>query len=155
MTAIKPNLSLYVGLYVSAIDKKEDGEPWEWAIVLDDGTEIRNKSRRETFVPQGIIGARIATVSLGLVETTIHFSNGMKWYLTPTQYSIVDPAHGGEVYPQWPEELEKQGIPSHPEEGISESPDDEITYGEYLRRKHQEHDDRILRQGRAFIQEDS
>jgi hypothetical protein len=124
---MKPTLDLYVGRYVSSIVRARltaegEGEPWQWGIRLDDGTTIYNKDRRETFVPQDIVGARIKTVAYSVIDTTIHFSNGHKWSLTPTQYAIADPHHGGEVYPQWPEELEEAGIPSHPEEGVSDPP---------------------------------
>lgn len=121
---MKPTLDLYIGRYVSAIIKQAvlNAKPWQWGIQLDSGVVIYNKDRRETFVPDGIVGARIKTVAYSEVDTTVHFSNGFKWSLTPTQYAIADPKHGGEVYPQWPEELEEAGIPSHPEEPVSDSP---------------------------------
>lgn len=119
---MKPTLDLYIGKYISAIVKKDDGEPWQWGIRLEDGVIIFNKDRRETFVPTTIVGKQLKTISYSVHDTTITLSDGSKWSLNPTQYAIHDPAHGGEVYPQWPEELEESGISSHPEEDVSAQP---------------------------------
>jgi hypothetical protein len=53
---MKPTLDLYIGKRVVAVEQKEDGEAWQWAIVLDDGTRIVNKSRKEVFAPTNIVG---------------------------------------------------------------------------------------------------
>jgi hypothetical protein len=125
MTAYnKPDISLYTGRRVVGM---EHGKlPWQWAIVLEGDVKLINKSREETFPPQFLEGKKITTVIMGVHETAIVFEGvgGRSGFsFNPTQYAIHDPAHGGEVYPQWPEELEESGIPSHPEEEVSSPPE--------------------------------
>lgn len=148
---MKPTLDLYIGKTVTAIITDAEAE-WHWGIRLDNEVIIYNVDRRETFVPQDIVGAKIKTVAYAEADTTIHFSNGHKWSLTPTQYAIADPAHGGEVFPQWPEELEEAGIPSHPEEGVSAQPQE----GWYEHREGllREHDQRIAENAQEFLAEE-
>jgi hypothetical protein len=124
----KPDLSLYIGRRV--IDVSKGDEDWKWAIVLDGGVSIVNKSRDEVFAPDGLVGKRLDTIILGLQGTTLHFNihsgpSNQVVGMHPTQYAIQDPMHGGEVYPQWPEELEEMGIPSHPDEEVSSQPSNE------------------------------
>jgi hypothetical protein len=145
----KPDLSLYIGRYVADIIR--GGQPWQWGLRLDDQTEIRNKDRRETYVPEHIVGKRITTITISEHDTTIHFSGDLKWSLNPTQYSIYDPKHGGEVYPQWPEELEEAGIPSHPEEQVSEPPKNVEEWNDHRAALLREHDSRIAGQAREFL----
>lgn len=148
---VKPSLDLYIGNYVASIVRGE--QPWQWAIRLDSGVEIRNKDRRETFSPdfEKFVGARIQTISLSVRDTTITFTNGEKWSLNPTQYVILDPKYGGEVYPQWPEELEEAGVPSHPDEDVSAQPGPEWKH-EYQRlrqmmaARHQSQADEFLKE---------
>lgn len=149
---MKPNLSLYVGNYVAGIVRGP--EPWMWGIRLDDGTEIRNKDRNETFVPDDIVGARIMTISFALEDTTIRFSNGTRWSFNPTQYAIHDPQHGGEVYPQWPEELEEAGISSHPEEGVSDPPENPRDWEKHRQQKLRSGQARIEGQAQEFLKEE-
>lgn len=121
----KPDLSLYIGRkVVSVIRDNEDGE---WGLELDGRVCILNKSPFETFPPgDEIIGARFSAMSMSLRDTTLHFMapNNHKHTVSfsPTYYVICDPVHGGEVYPQWPEELEQSGVPATPEGGISSEP---------------------------------
>lgn len=119
----KPNLVMYVGQKVIAITRGK--LPWEWGIKFANGVEIRNKARNETFRPIGLVNRHLLTISFSVQDTTLHFSGEEKVSLKPTAYSIADPRHGGEVYPQWPEELETVGIPSHPEEDVSAQPSEE------------------------------
>lgn len=150
---MKPSLDLYIGRYVAAIFKGD--LPWQWAIRLDSAVEIRNKDRRETFSPdlEKLLGARIMTISISTRDTTITFSNGEKWSLNPTQYVIYDPKYDGEVYPQWPEELEDAGIPSHPDEDVSAKPGPNWV-PEFLRLR-QDQANRIQSQAQDFIQEEA
>lgn len=123
---MKPQLSNYIGQRVTEVISKETpgGDMrWQWYIRFEGGAKIVNKSCKETFPPTEIIGARFTSMSLSTGDTTLHFSapNGHvhKIGLNPTQYAIDDPRYGGEAYPQWPEELEEKGIPSHPQESVS------------------------------------
>ena len=150
----KPNLQLYIGRYVQAIVRPENSQPWEWGIRLDNGVEIRNKDQRETFVPQDIVGSRIMTIVMSLHDTTIHFSGGTKWSVNPTQYVIHDPKHGGEVYPQWPEELEEAGITSHPEGRVSDKPDDPEAWERARQETLHEQDARIQTNAREWLAEE-
>jgi hypothetical protein len=146
----KPHLSLYIGKAITDVIRMP--ESWQWAIVLEGGIEIRNKDRRETFKPRDIIGHKIRTISLSEQDTTLHFSNGQKWSLNPTQYAIYDPAYGGEAYPQWPGELEDAGIPSHPEEDVSTPPS-----ADWERQRQalvKEGEERITEQAREWVEED-
>jgi hypothetical protein len=151
--SMKPTLDLYIGRYVAAIVRGD--LPWQWAIRLDSGVEIRNKDRRETFSPdfEKFVGSRLRTISLSIRDTTITFSNGEKWSLNPTQYVIFDPKYDGEVYPQWPEELEDAGIPSHPDEDVSAKPSGSW-YPEWLRLR-QDQANRIQSQANEFLQEET
>lgn len=150
----KPDLTLYIGKYVQAIVKPKDGEPWEWGIRLDNDVEIRNKDRRETFVPMDVVGKKIKTITYSVHDTTIIFNGGMKWSLTPTQYALHDPKHGGEVYPQWPEELEQRGIPSHPEEGVSDKPDDPKKWHDHREGLLREADERHEAEAAEFLKDE-
>lgn len=125
---MKPTLDLYIGRRIIGIEFGD--EPWKWAIVLDGGVKIVNKSRRETIRPgDEILGYKLMSISQSARDTSVHFFGPSAVKITiglmPTQYAILDPAYGGEVYPQWPEELEEAGIPSHPEEEVSAQPSDE------------------------------
>lgn len=125
---MKPTLDLYIGRKVVAVTRKPDGEEWEWGIKLQGDVEIRNKDRRETFRPMKIVNYRLSSISLSPRDTTIHFTKGntkITASFNPTQYVIFDPKYGGEVFPQWPEELDEMGIHSHPEEGASSEPSEE------------------------------
>ncbi len=148
----KPTLDLYVGQHVSGISRGK--LPWQWGISLSGGAEIRNKSKRETFPPkfEEIAGARIVTVSFSLYDTTLHFSNGRKVSLKPTQYVIYDPAFGGEAWPQWDEELEAKGIPSMPGEEVTPpaGPDWEKRRAELEDEREQRH----RQEAEEFLQED-
>lgn len=146
----KPHLSLYLGKTIT--DVIQHPEPWKWAIVLEGGIEIRNKDRRETFVPTNIIGHKIKTISMSEGDTTLHFSNGHKWSLNPTQYAIYDPKYGGDAYPQWPGELEDAGIPSHPEEEISAQPS--ADWERQRQALEAEGQARITKQSREWLEED-
>lgn len=151
---MKPTLDLYTGQKVIAITRGE--EPWEWGIKLESGVEIRNKNREEIFRPMKLVNTRIMAYSLSPRDTTIHFAGEGASKVTvsfkPTQYAIVDPKHGGEVYPQWPEELEERGIPSHPEEEISALPGNEWPAEE--ERLVNERERRIQQQAQEFLKED-
>lgn len=150
---MKPTLDLYLREYVDSIYRPEDAEPWQWAIRLANGVYIINKDRRETFVPDEIVGKQLKTISYSFHDTTITFSGGLKWSLNPTQYALHDPAHGGEVYPQWPEELEEAGIPSHPEEEVSAQPQEGWDkHRQGLLRKHEE---RVTQEANDWLQEDA
>ena len=152
----KPDLTLYIGKYVQTIIRDDENpEPWKWGIRFDNGVEIRNKDRREVFVPQDIVGKQLKTITFSEGDTTLVFTGGLKWSLNPTQYAIHDPAHGGEVYPQWPEELEEAGIPSHPDEDVSSAPDDPEGWSKHRTNIQMEHDRRITRQANDWLQEEA
>lgn len=152
--AQKPHLQLYIGCSVREIVRGD--QPWEWGIRLDDGVEIRNKDRRETFVPaaRDLVGAKVQTIMFSLQDTTILFNNGVRWSLNPTQYAIYDPRYSteGEAYPQWPGELEDAGIPSHPEEGVSVPPQE--GWDEKREQIVKEHDARITSTAQEWVKED-
>ena len=147
---MKPTLDLYIGKQVTGISC--GSLPWQWGIVLSTGAEIRNKNRNETFVPQGIIGTKIMSITFSVLDTTLHFSRGLTWSLKPTQYSIYDPKYGGESYPQWPIELEKAGISSHPEEPVSNEPAE--GWDEAHTEMRREQDERIERQAGEWLEAD-
>lgn len=154
----KPDLTLYVGKKVTEIVRPENALPWQWAIKLENGVLIVNKDRRETFVPSGIVGYSISTISFSVRDTTIHFfkaeSEMMKWSLNPTQYAVHDPKHGGEVYPQWPQELEEAGIPSHPEEPVSDKPVDPEAWEQHRQGEIRDRQVRAAEAQREWIRED-
>lgn len=150
----KPDLTLYVGKKVTEIVRPEHALPWQWAIRLENGVLIINKDRREIFVPDDLVGCKIMTISFSMKDTTITFSEGLKWSLNPTQYSVLDPAHGGEVYPQWPQELEDAGIPSHPEEPVSEKPTDPVKWEDHRKGLLREADVRHQNEAQEFLKED-
>jgi hypothetical protein len=151
----KPDLTLYIGKYVEGIVKPENALPWQWGIRLENGVEIRNKDRRETFVPTDIVGKCIMTISFSVKDTTITFSGGLKWSLNPTQYAVHDPQHGGEVYPQWPVELEEAGIPSHPMEGVSDQPDNAEGWEKHRRSEIMRRHEETQTEARNWLEEDS
>jgi hypothetical protein len=150
----KPDLTLYIGRYVQGIVKPVDGEPWEWGIRLDNGVEIRNKDRKETFVPTDIVGKQVTTITYSVHDTTIIFTGGLKWSLNPTQYALHDPNHGGEVYPQWPENLEEVGIPSHPEEAVSDKPENPEEWERHRQQLLHEADARHQSEAQEFLKEE-
>jgi len=127
----KPNLSLYLRQRVVEIVKGE--KSWQWAIKLSSGVYIINKDENEEFAPEGFLAEKnfiFTSYSMSVHDTTMHFQSpetGMivKYSLAPTKYAVHDPVHGGEVYPQWPEELEERGIPSVEGGEISAAPSPE------------------------------
>lgn len=149
----KPDLNLYIGKKVAAVNMTDIA--WQWEIVLDDGTRFINKSREEIMAPTEIVGGKLKTISFSEHDTTLHWemANGhiQKMSFNPTQYSIHDPAHGGEVYPQWPEELEEDGISSHPEEPVSDKPEE--TWAGREEQLKAERERRISGEARDFIEE--
>lgn len=111
----KPNLSLYVGRTVKSVYRLPDTEAWEWYIEFDNGVLIRNYSKDETHMPSHVEGMKFISFSMSVADTTMHFESSVdhvihKWGLKPTSYTVHDPRHGGEVIPQWPEELEERKI---------------------------------------------
>jgi hypothetical protein len=150
----KPHLQMYLGHYVQAIVRKKDGPQWEWAIRLDNGVEIRNKDRSEWMQPDDLVGAKLVSLSMSEGDTTLHFSNGRRWSLNPTQYAISDSRYGGEAYPQWPGELEDAGISSHPEEPVSALPDDNEAWEDVRKNEMRQQDRRAQNQAREWIKED-
>ena len=153
----KPDLTLYVGKKVTEIVRPENALPWQWAMKLENGVLIVNKDRRETFVPNEVVGASISTISFSIKDTTIHFDKGdekLKWSLNPTQYAVHDPAHGGEVYPQWPQELEEAGIPSHPDEPVSDKPTDPEGWESHRQDEIRRRQGEVAEEAREWIKED-
>jgi len=157
---VKPTLDLYIGRRVLAVEQDE-AEDWKWEIHLGgkDGSivKIMNKSRDETMPPIHVVGCIVSTISMSLYDTTIsceHPGNGalLKFSLKPTQYAILDPKFGGEAYPQWPEELEAAGIPSHPDEEVSAEPSED--WPEEERRLAIEQHQRQQDQARTWLRED-
>jgi len=152
----KPDLSLYIGRRVIEVEKGE--EAWQWAIVLDGNVRIVNKSRDEVFAPDSLKGKRLDTIILGLQSTTLHFNihggpSNQVVSIKGTQYAIQDPKHGGEVYPQWPEELEEMGIPSHPDEAVSSPAGNEWPQEE--RKLHQQSQAKRESDAREFLAEEA
>lgn len=153
----KPDLTLYVGKEVTEITRPQGALPWQWAIKLENGVLIVNKDRRETFVPEELVGYSIRTISFSMKDTTITFIKGeemMKWSLNPTQYAVHDPAHGGEVYPQWPQELEDAGIPSHPDEPVSDKPDDPKAWEDHRKSEIDRRQSEVESEARHWIEEE-
>lgn len=155
---MKPTLDLYLKWKVKEV-RQDTEEPWQWGIALEkDGKEILivNKSRQEIIAPFEILDCIFMAQSLSPRDTTLHFMapNGHKISVgvKPTQYAIIDPAFGGEAYPQWPEELEEAGIPSHPDEQVS-APPAEGWDEERKRLKEAQHTRQDAEQ-REWIQED-
>lgn len=156
MSLNRPDISLYVGKFVEAVNQSDI--LWQWEIVFDDGTRFVNKSRDEIIAPLEIVGGKLKTYSMSLSDTTLHFEmpNGFiqKMSFNPTQYAIHDPAYGGEVYPQWPEELEEAGITSHPEEGVSAEPGDQEAWEERYAQLDHERSARQTGDTREFLEAD-
>lgn len=166
---MKPTLNLYLDWQCTAVVQEEGAEEWQWCILLrprkgssDYSTDrqvlIVNKSRRETIAPSEIIGATFRSISMSVRDTTMHFMmpNGHRLDvgLNPTQYAIEDPAYGGAVYPQWPEELEEAGIPSHPDEGVSAAPDDAEAWHDTVKQYAEAADKRHAREANEFLEEE-
>lgn len=151
----KPQLSLYLQrTVVSVIRDNIDGE---WGIELDGRILILNKHPNETFPPgDELVGSRFDFISMSLRDTTMHFraENGHvhKVSFPPTYYVIADPIHGGKVYPQWPEELERRGVPATPEGGISDEPSEEWPAEESRLRNSQ--DARVQSGAQEFLAEE-
>ena len=153
---MKPTLDLYIGRRV--LDVARGGEDWQWVVILEGEVRIVNKSRNETMAPsrEELIGTKLESISFSTRDTTITFlrapHNFIKLGFNPTQYAILDPAYGGEAYPQWPEELEEAGIPSHPDEAVSADPSEEwVAHHQKLLSDQQS---RIDRQAREFLAEE-
>jgi hypothetical protein len=95
---------------------------------------------------------------MSLHDTTLHFMapNGHvhKISFAPTYYVIVDPVHGGQVYPQWPEELEDSGVPATPEGGISDKPMDERAWEVEHMRLRNSREARVQGDAAAFLAEE-
>jgi len=156
---MKPTIDLYVGKKVVGITRGE--EDWEWGIKFEGDVEIRNKDRRETYRPEEIgllvaYGMRLMAFSLSVHDTTLHFAGAgaakISWSFSPTRYVIVDPKYGGEVFPQWPEELEEMGIPAMEGGGISPEPSPE--WQEEEARLVQAREKRVQQSAQEFLQED-
>lgn len=151
----KPNLSLYVRQRVKAIIRA--GKPWQWAIMLESGVLIINKDEREEFSPDEQMAGNFTfdSFSMSVHDTTLHFrslldDHVVKFGLSPTKYAIHDPVHGGEVYPQWPEELEKEwGIPSV--EGGELSAEPSVEWGEHYDKLIEENRERSQQEAAEFL----
>lgn len=152
---MKPDLSLYVGKKVTAITRGE--QPWEWGIKFQGDVEIRNKDEREVLAPIGLVGMFFTHMSFSLHDTTMYFTGlGKKterFSFNPTRYAIADPAHGGEVYPQWPEELEAGGITSVPGGEVSAEPDDPEGWAERRESLLREGDERRANEAAEFLKD--
>lgn len=154
----KPNLSLYLRQRVDEILK--GNQPWEWAIRLKSGVCIINKDDQEVFPPDDFLAEKkfiFTSFSMSVRDTTLHFQSPetghiVKFSLSPTKYAVHDPVHGGEVYPQWPEELEEMGIPSVEGGEISEPPP--ADWGENYSRLQMEADQRRAQEAQEFIKEE-
>lgn len=151
----KPDLSLYLGRRVVAVirNKKKD----EWGVELDGRVLIMNKSAKETFPPgDEIIGSKFVFISMSLKDTTLHFevANGYRHQVSfaPTLYVIKDPVHGGEVYPQWPEELEEMGVAATPSGDFSDKPSEEWPAEETKLRNSR--DARVQNEANEFLAEE-
>ena len=124
----KPNLSLYFGQVVRKVNQSER-EPWKWTLTFENGVVIQNYSPDETHPPVEFVGWKFISMGMSVHDTSLHFRDPQtgiirKWGLKPTSYTIHDPKHGGEVIPQWPEELEERGISPDDIGKISDQPDD-------------------------------
>jgi hypothetical protein len=120
----KPVLDHYVGYPIKAIDNYGT-EEWEWSLVLENGVVIRNYDKRRTATPDvSLLGKPLETVMLSELETRIRIDKDNEIVLTPTKYSISDPASSveyGEVFPQVPEELDDSLPPDPSEERTQQS----------------------------------
>lgn len=152
----KPDLSLYIGRVVTRVEVHPEDDS-EWWIELEGGIRIANKSPQETMRPDdSLLGARFMMITMSFQDTTLKFeaANGYVWSVSfkPTYYVIHDPEHGGEVYPQWPEEMEAAGIPATPEGGISDPPSESWTERHEKLRFSQEA--RVQSEASEFLKED-
>jgi hypothetical protein len=154
----KPNLSLYLRQKVVEIPKGV--LPWQWAIKLESGVLIVNKDELEHIAPDQVVplvGWTFESVSFSTGDTTMHFRSPetdtiFKWSIAPTKYAVHDPVHGGEVYPQWPEELEERGIPSVEGGEISTPPPEE--WSEHYNKLTSEGDKRRKDEATEFLKEE-
>lgn len=154
----RPNLSLYLRQKVVEIIK--GGQPWQWAIKLESGVCIINKDESEVYAPDDFFAVKNFTLdsfSMSVRDTTLHLRSPetgmiMKFSLSPTKYAVHDPVHGGEVYPQWPEELEEFGIPSV--EGGEISSDASAEWAGHYDKLTSEGDKRRQREAQEFLEEE-
>jgi hypothetical protein len=155
----KPNLSLYLRQKVVEILKGD--QPWQWAIKLESGVCIINKDESELFPPDEFLAQknfRLESFSMSRRDRILRLGfsalvHVVKWSLTPTKYAIHDPVHGGEVYPQWPEELEEEyGIPSVEGGQASSKPSQE--WGSEYKKLTSEGDERRQREAEEFLRDE-
>jgi hypothetical protein len=157
----KPDLSLYVGRRITRVLIGKKDAPWKWGIELEGGVVIWNKSAVEVFHPgQESVGGILSTMSMSPRDTTLHFrmANGHMHRISfnPTQYTISDPVHGGEVFPQWPEELEViYGIPAMEDGPLSDRPKDEKAWQDEEARLRQAGDARVQNEAAEFLNEEA
>ena len=152
----KPGLFLYIGRKVIAVSRVGKSD-FNWSIVLEGNVVILNHDKDEVYPPPpALVGMRLSALSQSLRDTTMHFTGMGATKITvslpPTKYSIHDPAHGGEVFPQWPEELEMAGIPAVEGGELSAEPSPEWNSAE--RKILFEKQERIEEEARNWLKEE-
>lgn len=124
-----PQLDHYYGRGVEGVEVVEDGEESGWSIILSGNVRISNHD--EQLVPpdelgglsflNGIFSELDTRLVFGISGPNANPDRNVEVRLTPTKYSINDPAiAGGEHYPQRPPELEPETDEEAPE-GASEA----------------------------------
>lgn len=120
-----PSLDHYYGRGVEGVEEIEDGatDENEWAIILSGDVRITNYD--ETLVPPELGGLTFLMAVFSELDTRLTFGVAgpnanpdlnVEVRLTPTLYSIIDPAiAGGEVYPQRPPEMPVEAPEDSPE----------------------------------------
>lgn len=141
-------LDHYNGRRVESVESTgEDG--WNWGVIFEGGAVVKNKDKRRTALPTAIVGQALAKVEFNEYDTQMIFGNAVndqfvesaRVVLTPTQYTIADPAspvaNEEETYPQAlssePEPTPQQEEMMNPEEEIAseELPQEEIPLPEF------------------------
>ena len=140
-----PQLDHYYGRGVEGINENQDGEAWEWEILLSGGVRIRNHDESLTSAPSSerFGGLSLLSAIMSEKETRLIFGISRpnpspadrreELILTPTQYEISDPnVAGGPHFPQRPDELQDDEtvFPGADEEAIEINDESDIVLGE-------------------------
>lgn len=126
---VKLSLDHYMGRSFDEIIWGEGAS--DWAIKLEGGVLIRNKDNRRTLFPTDLAGKSLMLVTYSELDTVLHFRMGengpvSEVTLTPTQYTLADPAQYGEteIYPQVTDP-EETVIPADPSaERVADGPEE-------------------------------
>jgi hypothetical protein len=141
-------LDHYNGRRVESVESTGE-DAWDWGVIFEGGAVVKNKDKRRTALPTAIVGQALAKVEYNEDDTQMIFGNAVndqfvesvRVVLTPTQYTIADPANPvaseEETYPQAlasePTPTPQQEEMMNPEEEIAaeETPQEEIPLPEF------------------------